>query len=438
MPKYHLLIYGCQMNLADADRLRTVLGGLNYQETGKIKEADLIVFVTCAVRQKAEDKIYGHNRNIRKLKEVNPRLKVALTGCMSTYGLEKLKRKMPVLDFVFPITDIDRLEIILNDGSFNSPPPQPSPIKREGDIDSLGYFQIAPTHISPSQMFLPIMTGCNNFCAYCIVPYSRGREASRPHQDILEEAEKFLAQGGKEITLLGQNVNSYKDGEINFTALLKMSNDLPYEYRLHFVTSHPKDMSDELIRCFRDLPKLCEYLHLPVQSGDDEILKRMNRNYTAKHYLGLIEKLRKARPDIAISTDVIVGFPEETSRQFQNTCKLFKQVEFDMAYIAQYSPRPFTAAAALPDNVSAEVKKERWDKLNDILKKTALKKNREYAGREVEVLVENIAGGKAYGRTRSSKQVEFLADGNIKVGDLVNVQITKSLVWGLKGETGYR
>jgi len=329
------------------------------------------------------------------------------------------------------------------------------------------YFHIKPYYSNNFSAYVPIMTGCNNFCSYCVVPYTRGREVSRPPKEIISEVKELVKRGYKEIILLGQNVNSYNSqfpnskiqipnkfqiqkakNKSDFVNLLEKINEIPGNFWLRFITSHPKDMSNELIRAMSRLDKLTEYVHLPVQSGDDEVLKRMNRNYTVKHYLGLIEKIRKVRSEIAISTDIIVGFPGETKKQFNNTAKLMRQVGFDMAYIACYSPRSGTAAARLINNVPQEEKEKRRKILTKILEKSALKNNKKLIGKVVEVLVDTVVEDKipltpfnkgergnfvCYGKTRMFKTVKFIGNKNL-LGQFVKVKIKKVGAYGLEGE----
>ncbi len=338
------------------------------------------------------------------------------------------------------------------------------------------YLSVAPTYTSKFTAFVPIMTGCDNFCAYCAVPLTRGREVSRAPEEILAEVNKLIAQGYKEIILLGQNVNSYQavinDNEamkqwnnnknqkskilnpqskifnlkskiISFPHLLKLIDAIPGRYWLSFLTSHPKDMSEELIRCFKTCQHLIPYLHLPLQSGSDKILKAMNRKYAAADYLQLIQKIHQAKRDICISTDIIVGFPGETKKDFLETADLMKKIKFDMAYLAEYSPRPGTVAARLKDNVSHKEKNRRRQILNEILKTTALANNQKLICRTVEVLVDSVKNGSFFGRTKNLKNVKIKLDTkNTKsaktqktlIGQFVTVKITKATAWHLEGK----
>ncbi|OGZ36760.1 MAG: hypothetical protein A3J64_03485 [Candidatus Portnoybacteria bacterium RIFCSPHIGHO2_12_FULL_38_9] len=343
--KYYIITYGCQMNKSDSERIAAKLEKQGHQPTQKLAEADLIVLNACSVRQSAIDRLYAKINQLKntKYKIQDTKYKIILTGCLLKKDKIKLKNRVNEL---WPFCD----------------------------------FSIKPKYQSSSLAYVPIMTGCNNFCSYCAVPYTRGREHSRPAKKIIKEVKDLVKKGYQEIILLGQNVNSYSDfgaapmellhwscSKINFPDLLKLLNNIPGNFHLKFLTSHPKDMSDELIKTIAQSKKIAKEIHLPIQSGDNQILKKMNRGYTTAHYRNLIKKIRRKIPGVKISTDIIVGFPTETEKQFQNTVKLFKWAKFNQAYIARYSPRPGTAAAKLKDNVPPEEKKIRWRVLKNIL-----------------------------------------------------------------------
>ena len=407
--KYHLITFGCQMNKADSGRIATVLENSGYKPASVIDEADLIVVNMCSVRQSAVDRVYGKIKYFTKLKTKNPKLKTVLTGCI----LKKDKRKLAEkFDFILNINDLAKWPAILKIG--------PS-------FQKDNYLKIKLKYQPPLSAFVPIMRGCNNFCSYCVVPYTRGREVSRPVEEIICEVKNLVKCGVKEIWLLGQNVNSYN--AIPFPRLLKRINDIEGNFWVRFTSSHPKDFSDSLIDIMKEGEKITEYLNLPVQSGDDEILKKMNRPYTIAQYKNLVKKIRKKIPDIALSTDIIVGFPGETKKQFENTVNLFKEIKFDMAYIAKYSSRPGTAAAKLKDNVPQKEKNRREKVLTEILKKTALENNKKYIGRTVEVLMMSADTGK----TRTNKTVKVESKKNL-LGRFAKVKITSALPWGLKGK----
>lgn len=326
MKTYHIITFGCQANVADSERIRRKLEDAKYKKASKLELADLIVINACSVRQSAIDRVYSKVQNFAKLKSQKSNLKIIVTGCLLPVDKRKLKDK--VAEIWHP-----------ND-----------------------YFSCRPVYSDKTKAFVPIMTGCNNFCSFCVVPYTRGREKSRPSQEIIKEIKKLIETNYKEIWLIGQNVNSYP----NFPSLLKTINDLPGNFKLNFLTSHPKDMSDELINVIAQSPKISKQIHLPVQSGDNKILRAMNRGYTVSQYKNLIKKLRQKIPGVKISTDVIVGFPGETKKQFENTVKLFKEIGFHKAYVAKYSPRTGTAAFKLKDNIPLEEKKRRWQILNKL------------------------------------------------------------------------
>ncbi|MCX6741111.1 MAG: tRNA (N6-isopentenyl adenosine(37)-C2)-methylthiotransferase MiaB, partial [Candidatus Parcubacteria bacterium] len=344
--KYHIITYGCQMNKSDSERLATVLENLGYEPTNSEQSAGLVAVVACSVRQSAVDRIYGKVKIWNKIRKTR-RLIAVLTGCVLNSDQNKLKR---AFDFILDIKDLNKL---------------PTLLKREAAVSG-EYLSVAPKYESSFQAYVPISTGCNNYCSYCVVPYARGSEKHRPAEEIITEVKCLIRNCYKEIILLGQNVNSYcsptnyeskRITNIDFPGLLKKINDLPGNFWLRFVTSHPKDLSDELINIMAHGEKICEYLHLPVQAGDDHILQAMNRHYTVAHYKDLIKKIRRAIPGIAISTDIIVGFPGETEEQFNHTAELMKEIDFDMAYLAEYSSRPGTAAEKLKDDIPLKEKR---------------------------------------------------------------------------------
>jgi len=415
--KYWIITYGCQMNKSDSERIATVLEDINYHPASKINETDLIVVNACSIRQPAIDRIWGQTQKFKKLKIKNNGIKTVLAGCILKKDKNKFNR---FFDLIFNIRDLPKLPQLLSKSGIY-------------DLKVSNYLEITPKYQTSFSAFLPIMTGCNNFCTFCVVPYTRGREISRSAKEILCEVENLAERGYKEIWLLGQNVNSYKSGEINFSKLLRMVNEIPGNFWIRFTSSHPKDFSSELIETMVNCEKVTEYLNLPVQSGDDEILKKMNRPYNIEQYKETIIKIIEEVPDISLSTDVIVGFPGETENNFQNTVRLFREIKFDMAYIAQFSPRLETAAFELKDSVSHQEKERRWGILTETLKETALEKNKNYLGKEIEVLVEENKNGFLLGKTKNYRTVKFRGDSNL-VGQFIKVQITQAIPWGLKGE----
>lgn len=415
------------MNKSDAERIASLLQSIGYKEAKLRDKADLIVLVTCSVRQSAEDRVYGLMRHIKKLKADNSHLKVMLTGCMALR--KEVIKRLNNVDIFLDIKDLPKLPELLNKKS------------EQGKIET--YFSIKPKYESSFTAYVPIMTGCNNYCAYCVVPYVRGREESRQPEEIIAEVKDLLAQGYKEIFLLGQNVNSYNPKPIaqrplpsikDFPDLLEQIAKLPGKFWIRFLTSHPKDLSDKLIKVIAKNKKITEYINLAVQSGDNQILKRMNRNYTVTHYKNLIKKIRQHIPSVAISTDVIVGFPGEKEEQFKNTCKLFEEIKFDMAYINQYSPRQETAAAKLKDNVSKAEKKRRDKILTNILIKTALSNNKKLVGKTLQVLVDKKGKDNLWlCKTRGFKVVKFKSNKNL-LGEFVKIKISKAGSFGLEGK----
>ena len=410
--RYHLITFGCQMNKSDSERIATVLEKKGYKEASNINEADLIVLNMCSVRQSAVNRVYGKIRNLATLKAKNKKPKIMLTGCILNKDRKRLAENAKNFDFILNIKDFEKLT------------------------------KIQPKYSNNFSAFIPISNGCNNTCAYCVVPFTRGKLISRDHREILKEAKQLIKKGFKEYWLLGQNVNNYQspaNHSIDFSKLLKMINDILGNFWIRFTSPHPKNFSDELIETIAKSKKITPYLNLPVQSGDNEVLKRMNRSYTIEQYKKLVKKIKNSfkkyrnglEKEIALSTDVIVGFPDETKKQFQNTVKLFKEIGFDMAYLAQYSPRPGTAALKFKDNVSHQEKERRWKILNKILEETALKKNENYLGKEIEVLVEEEKDGFLIGKSRHYKTVTIEGQKNL-IGQFVKVKITTALPWSLK------
>lgn len=433
--KYHLITYGCQMNKSDSERITSVLERMGLRESAE-DDADLILINSCSVRQTAEDRIFGKMRDFAGLKEKKPNLVVGVTGCLPGRDRDgKIRARMPGVDLYFPIKDLPQLPrwlSELNPGLYNS--------------DDLGadYLKIKPRYASERQAYVTIQTGCNKFCTYCVVPFSRGLEKNRPAADILEEIRGRVAGGTLEITLLGQTVNSYKapDRETfakanpykdDFAALLWEVNQIEGLNRVHYTAPHPLHMSDEVIDALA-LPKHVNYLHLPVQAGDDEVLRRMNRRYTARQYVDVIERVRARKPDICIGTDIIVGFCGETAEQFERTVELYKTCDFDISYTAMYSVRSGTAAhRAFKDDVPQAEKKRRWLVLQQVMEETVWRKNQAFVGREVEVLVDSVADGVASGNSREMKLTRFNTKENLR-GRIARIRVTKAMEWMLSGE----
>ena len=402
------------MNYSDTERLESVLESLGFDQASK-EDADLVIFNSCSIRQKAEDRVYGDMRNLRRER---PNVLIGLAGCMVKPGKEeKIVKKMKNLDMAFRPEDMGDLG-----EKIQALRPKWNLSVDEGSLGK--YFEIHPKVSSKFQVFVPIQTGCNKFCTYCIVPYARGREKYRDFDEVVDECKLLVSSGAKEITLLGQTVDSYE----NFPQLLEEIDKIEGLNRLRFSSPHPSDFSQELIETLARLKTTCPYIHLPVQSGSNACLRRMNRPYTREKYLDIIRRIRKAIPDCAISTDIIVGFCGETEEEFQESYSLFEEIGFDMVYISRYSTRKGTYAdRKLKDDIPYALKAERWHKLNDLLKKTAKKANEKYVGREVEVLVER----EGMGRSREYKEVHFTGG---EVGEIVHVKVTGAKEWLLEGE----
>jgi len=418
--KYHIITIGCQMNKSDSERIGSYLENLGYVWSSNKSLADLVVITTCGVRQSAEDRVYGL---IPAIKKENKSVKIILTGCLSERPDVK-ERLTNQVDIWLPVRDLSNLAGILSEeekvGIFND--------------EITDYLCVLPKYNSNFSAFVPIGNGCDNFCTYCVVPYARGREKYRAFQEVIVEVSSLVKKGYKEITLIAQNVNSYRFDDKDFPALLRAVNDITGDFWIRFSTSHPKDMSDDLIMAVSECEKVCRHIHLPAQSGDNGVLSAMNRKYDVAHYLGLIEKIKTEIPGVSITTDIIVGFPGETKEQFGNTKKLFEIVGYDMAYIAQYSPRPGTAAAKMDDNISAEEKKSREEELMAILRRTALENNRKYIGEKVEVLVEGKKkDGLFFGKTGAGKVVKFKGDFS-KPGEFATILIEQAEDFGLFGK----
>ncbi len=415
------------MNRSDAERIASVLNSLGYHETKERDQADLVIFVTCSVRQSAEDRVWGIIRNLNRLKSQGKKFKVILSGCMALR--KEVVKKMKGVDIFLDIKDLPKLPQLLG--------------VKAGKEEIESYLSVKPKYESKFTAYVPIMTGCNNFCSYCIVPFVRGREMSRSPQEVIREVKDLIKKGYKEIILLGQNVNSFNPkAEVrrlkleikDFPDLLEYIAKIHGNFWLSFLTSHPKDLSDKLIKVVAKNKKICPYINLPVQAGDDAILKKMNRKYTIKQYKELVKKIRKNIPGVAISTDIIVGFPGETKKQFLNSVKLFKEVKYDMAYLNQYSPREGTASAKMKDSVSHTEKERRDKELDKVLNRTALAINKKLIGKVLDVLVERRGKGELWlGKTRTFKVVKFKSDKQL-LGEFVKVEITKAMSFGLEGD----
>lgn len=434
--KYLIETWGCQMNEEDSEKLSGMLGNLGYETCESREEADIIIFNTCCVRENPENKVYGNLGNLKILKKKKPELVIAICGCMMQQkGMpEKIKKTFPFVDMIFGTYNLHRfpelLQSVLQSGS--------SLVEiweKEGEIVE----GVPVEHQSKVKAFVTIMYGCNNFCTYCIVPYTRGRERSRTPEAIMTEVRDLISKGYKEVTLLGQNVNSYgKDIEgTTFADLLRMVSSAEGIERVRFMTSHPKDLTQDVIDAMHDCPQICEHVHLPVQSGSTRLLEKMNRKYTKEAYLKLVDRIKEKVPNAALTTDLIVGFPGETEEDFQETIDLVKKVEFESIYTFIYSSREGTPAAKFKDHVPEDVKNERFKRLINVVNEIGEKKSAEYIGKTVEVLVEDRSKfdeNMLAGRTRTGKLVYFTTSGENLYGKLVNVKITSSQMYTLIGE----
>ena len=419
-----LIVYGCQMNQSDAERMMGQLRTIGYERTESMEEADLILINTCCVRETAEDRVYGKIGEIKRLKRERPELIFGITGCMAQKEGDALIKRAPHIDFVLGTNKVHELTRVVQEIQAErghvvdvqlgeTELPDDVPVARAGSLSA----------------WVPIMYGCNNFCTYCIVPYVRGRERSRLPEDIVREVEEAVKNGYEEVTLLGQNVNSYgKDHKLaDFADLLKMVDEVPGIRRVRFMTSHPKDLSDKVIAPIRDGEHLCEHIHLPVQYGSNRILKAMNRVYTVESYRDLVRRIRAAIPEVSLTTDLIVGFPGETDEDFQQMLDFLREIRYDSAY---------TPAATMENQVEESVKKERLSALMAVQNEISLAINEKLLGKTLEIMVEGPSKNDAYvwmGRTRTNKIVLFAHAGE-KPGDFIDVRITHPQTWVLKGE----
>jgi tRNA-2-methylthio-N6-dimethylallyladenosine synthase len=434
--KFYIRTYGCQMNEHDTEVMAGIFMELGYEPTDRPEDANVILLNTCAIRENAENKVFGEIGHLKQLKQDNPDLLLGVCGCMSQEEsvVNKILKQYQYVDMIFGTHNIHRLPYILHE-AYMSKEMVVEVWSKEGDVIE----NLPKARKGNIKAWVNIMYGCDKFCTYCIVPYTRGKERSRRPEDIIQEVRHLAAQGYKEVTLLGQNVNAYgKD----FTDIKYGLGDLMDELRkidiarIRFTTSHPRDFDDRLIEVLAKRGNLVEHIHLPLQSGSTEILKLMGRKYTREEYLELVRKIKAAIPDVALTTDIIVGFPNETEEQFEETLSLYREVEFDSAYTFIYSPREGTPAAKMVDNVPMEVKKERLHRLNALVNEISARKMKEYEGKVVEVLVEGESKNNPdvlAGYTRKNKLVNFTGPKSA-IGKLVKVRITEAKTWTLNGE----
>lgn len=442
--KYYILTMGCQLNENDSEKISGMLEKMNYCKTDKMQDANLIVFNTCCVRENAEEKLFGKVGEAKKQKEENGTI-IAIGGCMmqEEHIINKLKQSYPYVDIIFGTHTLQNLPKDLYEALVEN--------KKIEDIANIDGEVIEGLPISREDKIkasVTIMNGCNNFCTYCIVPYVRGRERSRSPKDIIEEVKCLAKEGYKEITLLGQNVNSYLrtekeknikieeyEGVNSFATLLRAINKVEGIERIRFVSPHPKDFTDDVIEAIRDCNKVCKLIHLPLQAGSSNTLKRMNRKYTKEQYLELVDKIKKEIPNAVFTTDIIVGFPEETEEDFEDTLNVVRKVNYEQVFMFIYSRRVGTPADKIENQVQEEVKHERFDRLKSLVESQIAEKNKQYIGTIQKVLIEGTSKNNPEmltGRTDSNKVV-ILKAGKSSIGKMLNVKINAEHMWYLEG-----
>ena len=432
---YHIITYGCQMNEHDSENIAGMLEALDYSHTPNPEEADVVVMNTCSVREHADKRFFGMLGQFKKQKKNNPDFIICVCGCMpqQPHIVEEIRKSFSWVDIVFGTQTIAEFPNLLME-RIRTGKKQFSIIANNEEIPEEKESKREFKH----KALVNITYGCNNFCTYCIVPYTRGREKSRSLRAVKQEIINLVNDGVKEVMLLGQNVNSFRDADgNNFATLIRALDEVEGLERIRFMTSHPKDLSDELIACFGDCKKLCHNIHLPVQSGSDEVLRRMNRHYNRQRYMEIVEKLRATCPDLSISTDIIVGFPGETEEDFLDTLSLVREVEYDSAFTFIYSPRVGTPAAKYDNQIPENIKHERFDRLVEEVNRCSAKKNSEYLGKIVTVLVDGPSKndtGAWSGRTDTFKLVNFTSEEPLTEGQMVSVRITETKTFSLDGE----
>ncbi len=427
--------FGCQLNVSDGEKIKGLLKNVGYDFTEDEQQADIIILNTCAVRESAEDRVFGIIGSLKKLKEEKPSLIIGVAGCMTAqeHIAEKIKNSYPQVDFVMGTSAINSLPLLLLECLKGK--------KFSADISEYDDFseQAEQVRESTFKASVPIMFGCNNFCTYCIVPYVRGRERSRRSEDIINEVKNLVTNGYKEIMLLGQNVNSYgkdlKNG-MSFPELLRELNKIEGDFIIRFMSSHPKDASSELIDVIFECDKVAKHLHLPVQSGNNNVLERMNRKYTVEKYLEIVEYIRKKSPDFSLTTDLIVGFPNETDEEFNSTVDLIKKVKYDNIYSFIYSERTGTKAAEITDTIPEDIKGQRMRKLLEVQREVSTEHYKRFVGKKMRVLVDGVSKkreGYVTGKSDEFIIVEFEGDKSL-VGQFVEVQVIDSMNWAVIGK----
>ena len=437
MKKLYIQTLGCQMNKSDSERIAGILSEHNYIETDNEKEADLLIINTCSIRQLSADKAYSQLGVWGKMKKNRPKIKIGICGCVAQQDKANIRKRAPYVDLIFGTHNIYELPELIkrveNDEKVCSITNNPV-IKDQNDFKIIRKDSV--------NAWIPIIEGCNNFCTYCVVPFTRGRERSRFPKEILKEAQNIINEGFKEITLLGQNVDSYgkdlRDKNITLANLLRELNKLEGDFRIRFVTSYPSDITDDLIDAVDECEKVCKYFHIPMQSGNSRILKEMNRRYTKEQYYEIVSKIRKRFENVTITSDFIAGFPSETEEEFQDTLDAIDELELDYSNTAAYSPREFTKAGRMIDKFIPEnIKYERLERLNEKNREVCLKSNEKFTGKVLKVLVEGKTEkeGKITlnSRADNNKIVHFESN-QYNIGDFANVKITKAQTWCLYGE----
>ncbi len=420
--KVYIETYGCQMNLADSEVVMGILNTKGYELTKEIDSADVIFLNTCSVRDNAEQRIHGRLGNIGTLKQNNPNLVIGVLGCMAERLRDELITKKKMVDLVVGPDEYRKLPELINNATTGEKGIGVKLSRTET------YEDIEPYREEGLSAWISVMRGCDKFCTYCVVPYTRGRERSSKLESVVEEVKMLSEKGFREVTLLGQNVNSYRDSENDFTDLLVACAKVAPNLRIRFMTSHPQDLSDKLLYAISENSNICNYIHLPVQAGSDRILKKMNRTYTVEHYLGIIERARKIIPGITFSTDIIAGFPTETEEEHKMTLDVMAKVRYDGAFMFKYSPREGTRAFKMEDDIPEEVKSRRLTEIIDQQLQISYEINQELIGTENIVLIESLSkkSDQFYsGRTDTNKIVILPIGNNVKIGDLVKVKIHK-------------
>lgn len=433
MKKLYIETLGCQMNKSDTERIKGMLSHFDYHPTENEKEADLFIVNTCAIRQLSTDKAYSKLGYWNKIKKNHKdrNIKIAICGCVAQLEKEQLLKKFSYVDLVFGTRNIFQLPQLLKE-------------IEEKRICATSNQEIVENdykidRVDSINAWLPIMEGCDNFCSYCVVPYTRGRERSRTIEAIVKEAKEILSQGYKEITLLGQNVDSYGknlEGDVNFAKLLKELDKIDGKFRIRFTSSYPTDITDEVIDVVKNSSKICECFHIPMQSGNDKVLKEMNRRYNVAQYSAIVKKIRDNIENVAITSDFIAGFPGETEEEFSDTLKMIDELQLDYSNTAAYSPRPFTPAGKMVDKfIADDVKKKRLQILNNKVKEATLKSNEKYIGKTLEVLIDGVKDGVYQGRAGNNKVVHIMDDNKYEIGQFIDVKIDRVSTWCMFGHS---